>query len=99
MLAAAYGRKEGDFIAGGKLGAECGIFLIDRSGDAGAELEQAREAAAVTLVEIFDARAFGELGEIFADAGDFAKLAEEKNAHAHGFIVDQRNDGLPFALR
>ena len=87
LLPSAHRRQKRDFIIGGEVRAKIRIFLIDRSGDAGAEFEQAGKAADVALVEIFDAGAVGEVGIVFGEAGDFAELAEEEDADAHEFIV------------
>ena len=53
------------------------------------EIRELREAAAVALEEIFDARAFGELRLFLGDAGNVLELAEEEYAHAHRLILSR----------
>ena len=67
----------GDFVTCIERGAPIGVFLIYRSSDRRAKFGETGEASRVTLVEVFDARAFGELGVFLGDAGDILELAEK----------------------
>ena len=77
LLATADGREESDLVTGRERGAPFGVFLIHRCGDRRAKVGEARKAARVTLVDVFDAGAFGELGFLLRDAGDVLELAEK----------------------
>jgi hypothetical protein len=84
VLAAADGRKEGDFVAGAERSIPRGEFLIAGSDDGGAEFCEFGIFCGVEGEELFDGGSVGEIEGLFCVAGKVFETAEEEDFDADG---------------
>lgn len=92
-LATAYGRKEGNFVAGTERGIPGGKFLVARGNDRGTELCEFGIFCGVEGEELLDGGGVGEIEGLFRVTGKIFETAEEEDFDADG-LGDSGHDWI-----